>query len=166
MQEIWKSIEGYEGLYEVSNYGRIRSYHNNKHGLREIPKIIIGLDSTYKTIALSKDGKKESRTIHSLVAETFLDNPNQLKEVNHKDGNKWNNRVDNLEWITHADNMKHASTHHLFGQCKKVYCIEDDKTYDSITEFGKHIGVRQPRASIIANKVHKYKGKTYILKEV
>lgn len=165
MEEIWKSIKGYEGLYEVSNFGRIRSYHNNKHGLSKEPKIITGLNGLYPTILLSKENIRKTYSIHRLVAEHFLDNPLKLKEVNHIDGDKMNNCVTNLEWASHKGNMHHASVHDLFGQCKKVYCIEDDIVFNSITEFGKHIGLKQPRASIIANKLHEYKGKTYIIKE-
>lgn len=166
MKEIWKSIKGYEGLYDVSNCGRVRSYHNNKHGLLKEPKIITGLNGLYATVYLSKNNIKKTHYVHRLVAEHFIANPYHLKEVDHIDGDKMNNCVTNLEWVSHEGNMHHASTHKLFGQSKEVYCVEDDTTYPTITELAKHLGLSQPRMSVIVNHIHRYKNKTYILKEV
>ncbi len=109
--EIWKDIIGHEGTYQVSNLGRVKSlnriiiYSNgcvhNQHG-----KILSGFINTngYKSIDLYKNKKSKKYYIHRLVAEAFIPNPNNLPEVNHKDENKLNNIVDNLEWCTSSEN--------------------------------------------------------------
>ena len=92
---MWKNIKGYEELYQVSNYGRVKS-------LRKNGKIINGyIDGKgYMQVALSKNGKKKWFRIHRLVAQAFIPNHDNLPIINHKDENKLNNRVDNLEWCT------------------------------------------------------------------
>ena len=101
-QEIWKPISGYDGLYEVSNIGNVRS----------IKKGIILKPATnkfgYQIVGLSKNGKRKEGKVHRLVAKAFIDNPDNKKQVNHKDGNKKNNSVDNLEWVTNQENVIHA----------------------------------------------------------
>ena len=89
---MWKNIKGYEGLYQVSNYGRVKSLHKNG-------KIINGyIDGKgYMHVALSKNGKKKWFRMHRLVAQAFIPNHDNLPIINHKDENKLNNRVDNLE---------------------------------------------------------------------
>lgn len=105
--EQWKTIENYD-MYEVSSYGNFRSKFVKKFGeeYREIKGSVNG--SGYQTIFLiNKDGQKSARA-HRLVAEAFLDNPLGKATVNHIDGHKMNNRLDNLEWATYAENNKHA----------------------------------------------------------
>ena len=116
MNEIWKDIEGYEGLYQVSNLGRVRSLNritNGKFGNRSLclrkgrilkPRKI----SLYTGVYLSKNGHVKNYTIHRLVAQAFIPNPQNKLEVNHIDGNKLNNKVDNLEWATRSENEQHA----------------------------------------------------------
>ena len=111
MEEIWKPIEGYEGLYEVSSYGRIKSlerYRSNNGGIQLIKeRIMKPLDyNGYKNVLLWKNGSKKKEYVHRLVAKAFLSNPDNLKEVNHKDENPSNNMVENLEWCSHRYNMK------------------------------------------------------------
>ncbi|MDO8492378.1 MAG: NUMOD4 domain-containing protein [bacterium] len=103
--EQWKAVQGYEG-YEISNYGRIRSYRREQYGSN--PYIMKPSGSEYLSTMLSKNGKAKTHRIHRLVAEYFLEKPlKQATLVNHKDGNKMNNHVDNLEWITLAENTAH-----------------------------------------------------------
>lgn len=92
MQEIWKDVVGFEGLYKVSNFGNVKSL---RIGKILIPSITI---HGYKRITLCKNGNRENKVIHRIVAEAFLDNPKSLPCVNHKDENKLNNCVENLEW--------------------------------------------------------------------
>lgn len=100
MEEIWKPIQGFEHLYKVSNTGKV----SNNRIIMRASKI----NSGYVKVALSVNGAKTYRLIHRLVATAFLENPLNLREVNHKDGNKLNNHVDNLEWISSANNKIHA----------------------------------------------------------
>ena len=101
MEEIWKDICGYKGEYQVSNLGRVKSFKTSKSG--KIIKAWIQ-NTGYYTVAFGT--KKYS--VHRLVAEAFISNPFKLEQVNHKDGNKLNNNVDNLEWISQKNNIRHA----------------------------------------------------------
>lgn len=112
---------GFEGLYEVSNTGNVRSldrYVNGKNGSRHFIKgVMMKLQVNkkgYYGVILHKDGRHYSKIVHRLVAEAFIPNPYNLPQVNHIDTNKKNNSVKNLEWITNEDNMRHAVEHGCF----------------------------------------------------
>lgn len=115
-KEIWKDIPGWEGLYQASTHGRIRSIPGYVIGKDGKPHYKIGgirsLHTTptckYYVIVLSRKRKFSNHLVHILVAKTFIPNPQNKKEVNHKDGNRFNNRVDNLEWCTARENYDHA----------------------------------------------------------
>jgi hypothetical protein len=110
--ELWKDIRGYEGLYRVSNYGRIKSLGNDKKRKEKIlTSFINGVG--YVLIKLSKEGKQYNHRLHRLVAEAFIDNPLNKPEVNHIDGNKSNNNISNLEWSTRSENVQHSFNHNL-----------------------------------------------------
>lgn len=114
MIEIWKDIKGFEGKYQVSNIGRVKSlsrFHNNGNvGYIRKEKIsATSIACGYMRCSLWADNKPTEAKIHRLVAEHFLDKPEDKDYVNHIDGNKLNNCVDNLEWVTPSENMKHAS---------------------------------------------------------
>ena len=113
--EIWKPINGYEGLYEVSNLGRVKSLariHIMPNGavMKHSEKILVAVDDGkgYLRLHLSKDGKVKSFRVHRLVAQAFIQNSNDFPTVNHIDGNKKNNVMDNLEWCTQAENIAHS----------------------------------------------------------
>lgn len=114
-KKFGKILNGYEGIYQVSNLGRIKSLDRRvKDNRRERYQNLKGkqLKFTdngrgYQLVFLTKESKRINKYVHRLVAETFIPNPKNLPEVNHKDLNKSNNCIDNLEWITNADNKRH-----------------------------------------------------------
>lgn len=115
MKEIWIDIRDYEGIYQVSNLGRVRSLDRivprGDKGLT-IKGRILSMNklnkSGYRTCILSRRDKKDYRRFNRLVAEAFIDNPDKKPFVNHIDGDKLNNHVDNLEWSTCSENTQHA----------------------------------------------------------
>lgn len=110
MQEMWKNIEGYDGNYQISNLGRVRSTIDNHQNKRCVPKIRksrIG-NSGYLYVNLWKDGKPKSEKVHRLVASCFCEKPADAECVNHINGIKTDNRAENLEWCTYSDNSKKA----------------------------------------------------------
>lgn len=148
--EIWKPIKEYEGLYEISNYGNVRSLDkqiNAKNGsLRTIKgkllKAKIDKDG-YLLIGLTKDNIQKYFRIHRLVALTFIDNPNNLPLVNHIDENKQNNAVDNLEWCTTKYNNTYGSRMDNVTEKLSLMVGQYDKggtliaTYNSTQEAGR-----------------------------
>lgn len=116
MKEVWKDVQGYEGLYQVSNLGRIKSLkrlvRSNKFGAERLLKERI-LHSTdngngYKIIGLRISGKRNNFYIHRLVATAFIENPHNFGYVNHIDHNTYNNTSNNLEWCTQKHNINHS----------------------------------------------------------
>lgn len=110
MAEIWKDIEGYEGYYQVSNLGNVRTLHylgSNK--IQNLKPHKCGSDNNYYNVHLCKNGKTRYYLIHRLVANAFIDNPDNLNEINHKDENPANNCADNLEWCNHIYNINYGS---------------------------------------------------------
>ena len=110
MIEVWKDISGFEGLYKISSFGRIMSFKKDKNGV--ILKNTNRKGDYFSFVLQGKGKKTKSTRIHRLVAEAFIPNPNNLPEVNHKDGNKQNNRVENLEWCSRSYNAKHSLNMH------------------------------------------------------
>lgn len=113
--EEWKNIKNFEGLYQVSNFGRVKSLKrdvNYKDGRirHQKEKTSTGFirNTGYLYVNLNKNSKVIKKNIHRLVAQAFIPNPENKPQVNHKDGNKTNNHVDNLEWNTAKENFNHA----------------------------------------------------------
>lgn len=104
--EEWKDIEGYEGDYQVSNFGRVKSFVVCKTG--RIRKGVPALGYPQVQLKGRGDGTQETRKIHRLVAKAFIPNPENLPEVNHKEGDRGDSREWMIEWSTQSDNMKHA----------------------------------------------------------
>lgn len=116
MEEIWKDVAGYEGLYQVSNMGRVKSLARTRNmnlpwgGIAPVNERIrkFGKSLGYQNITLSKNGVNERIRVHKLVAMTFIPNPRGCTQINHKNGDKHDNRVENLEWVTPSENQRHA----------------------------------------------------------
>lgn len=111
MEEIWKDIEGYEGLYQVSNLGRIKSLkRKNNYGryVKERIRKVVSNKDGYLCVTLSDKGRQKTFTVHGLVAKAFICKTLENVEVNHKNGIKTDNRKENLEWITHKANVQHT----------------------------------------------------------
>lgn len=132
--EIWKNVEGYESYYQISNLGRVKSLerivNSSKRSCFKVKeKIITNVIKTtgYYYVTLCKD-KYNYYTLHRLIAKAFISNPNNYPCVNHIDGNKLNNSVDNLEWCTYAHNSKHAHKIGLNNIPHKYGC----ETYNAI----------------------------------
>lgn len=102
-------IEDFDGFYEVSNLGNVRSYHNNKHGRKKEPHLL-RVDKNnkgYYYVGLC-NGQRNKKLVHVLVAKAFVENPNNLPFVDHIDRTPTNNHVSNLRWVTHSQNMRNT----------------------------------------------------------
>ena len=146
MKEEWKDIKGYEGLYEVSNMGRVKSLGNgkstNNDNCRE--RILKPVkDKGYLRVTLCKEGRKNGYLVHQLVAIVFCENSMGYKEVNHKDEDKTNNRADNLEWCTSKYNANYGTRNKRIS--KPIYSINKVSgliTYwTSAKEAGNVLGI-------------------------
>lgn len=140
MKEKWKDIKGYEGLYKISNTGLVSSLHYRKSNKEQILKCGSDKDG-YLQVNLCKNGKHKNHKIHRLVAIHFIENPNNLPQINHKDENKTNNNVDNLEWCTNKYNNNYG-TKNDWNKKSIVQLSLDYKficQYDSIIEAAKKI---------------------------
>lgn len=162
MEEIWKDIKGYEGLYQVSNFGNVKrlegkiySYITNKYETRKEHMIKTRVNNRgYKITTLSKNSKVKSFAIHRLIAQAFLPNPNNFECVNHLDGNKLNNKIDNLEWCTTQQNIQHAYKNNLMTNNKKIdqYSLDNKfiKIFNSANEASRETGIAQPNITMCA----------------
>ena len=149
VKEIWKDVVGYEGLYKVSNTGKIYAkqrmikrktrWGNEAYCMIEEHKIsFFKKQNGYLSTNLFKNGEQHKCYIHRIVAEAFIENPQNKDEVNHKDFNKENNNVENLEWCSRAENHKHAlEKYKSFSNGKKIICIETGEVYKNSIEAGK-----------------------------
>ena len=171
MGEIWKDIEGYEGIYQVSNLGKVKSlerYCSTHWGRRRVPEKILNPQEKeygYLCVDLHRDGNSKSYSIHRLVATAFIPNPEDKPEVNHKDGDTGNNQVSNLEWATGSENVRHALQTGLISKqqferflhlgtaavSKKVICLNTHQIFNSIAEASREFNVS---STTIYNCIH------------
>lgn len=136
MEEEWKDIRHFEGFYQVSNLGNVRSFIDNHWKKRDVPKILklFKLTKGYLGVCLyDKKGSSKTYKVHRLVAQAFIPNPNNLPQVNHIDENKENNTVDNLEWCTCEQNLFHGTARERIFKTleeKGIYKIIPIEQYD------------------------------------
>lgn len=139
MKEIWKDIPNYEGIYKINNLGEIRRYSTYCIYDRRIPEyhnIKAHIDKNgYYRVLLSKNNKIKNYLVHRLVAQTFIPNPNNLPQVNHKDENKTNNNVNNLEWCTRSYNCQYGTRTKRIAE--KTRITNKGKHFSPNTEFKK-----------------------------
>lgn len=126
--EIWKDIKDYEGLYQISNYGRVKSLPRmmKNRKCEEIIKTPSVLPKGYLKVSLCKNGKIKYFFIHRLVAEAFIPNENNYPCVNHKDCNTSNNNVYNLEWVTYKENNSYKNHHLKRNISSAIYYLKRD----------------------------------------
>ena len=142
--EVWKDIVGYEGLYQVSNYGRVKSLnYRHKAGKQKVLKKQMACG--YHQVKLYKDGEERWCKVHRLVAEAFVDGYEVGLVVNHKNEMKTDNRSSNLEWMTQRENTISSSKHP--NPVKAVRCVELDDVYDSTREASRQTGCDQSSIS-------------------
>ena len=132
MKEIWKDKKDYEGHYQVSNWGRVKSI---KFGKEIILKQHINIKGGYYYVCLLKNGKHKNYYAHRLVAEAFLPNPNNYKEVNHKDECKTNNVVSNLEWCDRKYNHNYGTINERISQSQSKPVLQYDLEGNFIKEW-------------------------------
>ena len=166
--ENWKPVKGYEGIYEVSDLGNVRSLdkeinHNFYKGVKFVRKgkILIPFisDRGYLRVTLIKDGKRKKVFVHRLVAEAFIESDTDGLQVNHIDGNKSNNTVGNLEWCTGRENMHHAFDSGLFDEAikrkSKAVIRDDGVVFTSISDAAKETNLCSSMVSDTVNNKRK-----------
>lgn len=128
MKEIWKDINGYEGLYQVSNMGRVKRLNTCDSIGRMLDERVLKKSNNngYEMVRLCKNAKQYGYNIHRLVAQAFIPNPENKPQVNHIDENKTNNTILNLEWVTAKENQNHGSSieRSAKNRCKSVIAID------------------------------------------
>lgn len=142
--EIWKDVVGYEGLYQVSNLGNVKSLNFNRSGQEKLLKLSVNKFYTYPQVKLYKNEVKKCLKVHRILAQAFIPNPLNLPYINHINAIRTDNRLENLEWITHAENIQHAfnigtksfteltRAAVIKANSKKVINIKTNQLYDSI----------------------------------
>ena len=153
-REIWKDIEGYEGLYQVSKLGEVYSFKSNKY-LKKLTN-----KGGYLRVQLCKHGKVTNQSIHRLVAEAFIPNPDNKPQVNHIDENKGNNTVSNLEWVTAKENCNHGTrSKRLYKPIRAIDIANGEYNhYVSVNECAEKLNLKYQNISAVLNGRQKTAG--------
>ena len=172
--EIWKDIEGYEGLYQVSNLGRVKSLGNGNSNASKEKILKPGKNrENYLLVVLNKNGERRTCSVHRLVANAFIPNPNNKPCVDHVNTIRVDNRVDNIRWCTYKENsnneltrkhnseLKKGEKHPMYGKHrseetrqkiseskgKKIICVETGEVFSSTYEVERQLGINQTNIS-------------------
>ena len=155
MEEIfqWRDIEGYEGLYKVSEYGDVMSLNYNRTGKKKLLSQRKNRGG-YVTVLLTKNGKSKLHSVHRLVATAFCEGADYFTEVNHIDEDKTNNHYSNLEWCTREYNVNYGIRNEKAVKTRriKVKCIELDMIFNSISEAAEYININRGTIAPCLNK--------------
>lgn len=161
--EKWRDIPGYEGDYMVSNLGRIKSMVGRRRPKEKVLRDF-NIGSGYRYVTLSVGGRRTNMLVHRAVALAFIGEPKIGDEVNHKNGDKTDNRAANLEWVSHKQNIAHARN--VLGaesSKKRVICVGDEGVYCSISEAARWAGVREGKMRQAIRTGEKIKGARWII---
>lgn len=141
MEEIWKEIEGYDGFYQISNFGRVKSFYNHNNIKERYLKLLIDKDG-YFYVDLNLNGNNKKHKVHRLVASAFIENKNNLPQVNHLDENKQNNHVNNLEWCTAQYNNIYGNRLNKVRKRVSQFDLKNNlvKEWNSAIEIEKTLG--------------------------
>lgn len=184
MEEVWKDVKGYEGYYQVSNLGRVRSLdrtftRSDGSTATYRGRVLVPVGRPYRHVTFSKNGKAVRIRIHRLVAEAFIPNPNGLSDVDHVNCIKTDNRATNLRWCTPAENSRYAAEngllhpkpYELYSDEAKERMVADKRrpvvrddgvVYPSITSAAKALGVTRPAVGhVLMGLVETCKGHTF-----
>ena len=180
-KEIWRDINGWEGRYQVSNFGRVKSVarkvrstpFGKGEGLKPIPERIVTLQDRngYNTAYLSAIKKVNGKTIrikkrygvHRLVAEAFIPNPKGKPQVNHINRNRKNNNVNNLEWATGSENQRHWRDQfdnppiNTAKWSKAVRCVETGEEYESLLDASRKMGINYSGICRVVKRIPRYR---------
>lgn len=147
-KEIWKDIEEFEGKYQISSMGRVKSLNFKLTGKEQIMSLKINKYG-YKQILLYKDKKYKTFLIHRLVAQAFIPNPDNKPEIDHINTNKTDNRVENLRWVTSSENKNNPITIEKYKNCSSIpvlqFTLDGElvRKWDSATQVERELGVYQ-----------------------
>lgn len=151
MEEIWKNVVGYPN-YQISNMGNVKSLNYNNTGKEKILKPFKNYKG-YLQVALHQQNKRKFYYVHRLVAMAFIDNPNNLKQINHRDECKTNNNVTNLEWCTPKQNINYGTRNQRVRESnsKQVLCVETGVVYPSVHQIQRQLGFSRGNISSACN---------------
>lgn len=174
-KELWRDVVGYEGLYAVSSFGRIKSLERmTSNGARLLPEKILSQirqKSGYMRVLLYRDGVRKFVPVHRVVAEAFIENKDNLPCIDHINAIRSDNRVDNLRWVTHKQNTQHMiemghyhnNSYAIVGEeaienCKKrqmkPIIRNDGMKFSSIMEAAEYMGYKNGSPAAISNHLH------------